>query len=235
MALQAFVSLPETSAVCYDMKTHQSCSPRSTLLQTCYCTAPGKAFHHGTSTLEHCPEMSAALYTAELSLQKESCPKASITAMLPLIRMRLPWSETLCWTIQPKMDVSNVWEPKWVVVGAPTPGRGTLQQCWCSITHDGFTSPCVHVGRGVRRGFLPWCGEGKGGFCVHIPSIHACGLFCFAFMLFLVLQSLELQELPGEGNSLQGDATVWVLSLLCLHRCRGTALPVVVSPSALRA
>lgn len=135
----------------------------------------------------------------------------------------------------PKMDVSCVWELMWVVTGAPTPGRGTLQQCWCSITCDGSTSPCTRMGRGVRRVFFPWCRGGEEGCRVHIPSIHACFLFRFAFMLFLGLQSPELQELPGKSNSLQGEATVWVLSLLCLHRCRGMALPVMVSPSALRA
>lgn len=139
------------------METHQSCSPRSTLVQTCYCTASGKAFHHGPSTLEHCPEMSASPYTAELSLQKESCPKATITAVLPLTRMRFPWSETLCWTIPPKMDVSDVWELMWVVVGTPAPGRGTLQQCCCSITPDGSTCHGKWNEKGVqgrRRGLL---------------------------------------------------------------------------------
>lgn len=152
MALQAFVSLQETSAACFVMETHQSCCPGSTLLQTCYCTAPGNAFHHGASTLEHCPEMSTPLYTAEISLQKESCPKASTTAVLPLARTRLPWNETLRWTIPPKMGVSDVWELLWVVVGAAAAGRGTLQQRWCSVTLDGSTSPCTHVGRGVGRG-----------------------------------------------------------------------------------
>lgn len=103
------------------------CSPRSTLLQTCYCTAPGKAFHHGASTLEHRPEMSAPLYTAELSLQKESRPKASITAVVPLRRMRLPWSETLCWTIPPK-------DGCFMCLGADVGGDG------CSNTRQGHAA-----------------------------------------------------------------------------------------------
>lgn len=83
-------------------------------------------------------------------------------------------------------------------------------------------------------GFLPWCRAGEEGCCVHIPSMDACILFCFAFMLFLGPHSLELQELPGQGNSLQGDAMECVPSLLCAPR-RGTALPMTVSPSALGA
>lgn len=42
---------------------------------------------------------------------------------------------------------------------------------------------------------------------VHVASKHACISFHFAFMLLLGLQSLELQKLPGKGNSLQGEAT----------------------------
>lgn len=148
------------------METHQSCSPRSTLLQTCYYTAPGNAFHHGASTLEHCPEVSARLYPAELSLQ-ESCPKAIITSVLSLTRMRLPFSETLCWTIPTKIDVSDVWELMWVVIGAPRAGRGTLQQFWCSITHDGST------------GFSPaWEEEWEGGF---FPDAEEEGAAVFTF------------------------------------------------------
>lgn len=42
---------------------------------------------------------------------------------------------------------------------------------------------------------------------VHVASKHACISFHCAFMPLLGLQSLELQELPGKGNSLQGEAT----------------------------
>lgn len=129
--------------------------------------------------------------------------------------MRLPRRETLGWTISPKMNVSDLWELMWAVTGAPSPARGTPQQCWCFVTCDGFTGSCTCLGRGGDKGGLfPGAGEEKRAATFTFLSF-TCVSLRFVFTLLLGLWSLELQEPPGEGSSLQGESTAWPLP------CRG--------------
>lgn len=127
-------------------------------------------------------------------------------------------------------------------LGADEGGHG------CSITSQGHAAAVLvlcnlrwlhrllhlHGKRGDKGGLFPGAGEEKRAATFTFLSF-TCVSLRFVFTLLLGLRSLELQEPLGKGSSLQGEATAWPLRCRGARTSRGTALPAMVSPSALGA